>query len=193
MLYVMSLNEKEKEELVIDLLKKGHKTREIAKMAHVSNTTVKKNRQKLTAEVKEEQQEQQGDQRKKPLSVSSQAFNLFQEGKSVVQVTTGLDLTTDQALKIQSDYLMLLNMGLASRILMENRKDLGAYLKLFVFLDGNKVKVKDLNRAVDLAQNIDNMKKEKSQLEYDIDTLIDLKKWYEKELDEIKRKYYKIH
>jgi hypothetical protein len=177
MLYVMSLNEKEKEELVIDLLKKGHKTREIAKMAHVSNTTVKKNRQKLTAEVKEEQQEQQGDQRKKPLSVSSQAFNLFQEGKSVVQVTTGLDLTTDQALKIQSDYLMLLNMGLASRILMENRKDLGAYLKLFVFLDGNKVKVKDLNRAVDLAQNIDNMKKEKSQLEYDIDTLIDLKKW----------------
>jgi hypothetical protein len=192
-LYVMSLNEKEKEELVIDLLKKGHKTREIAKMAHVSNTTVKKNRQKLTAEVKEEQQEQQGDQRKKPLSVSSQAFNLFQEGKSVVQVTTGLDLTTDQALKIQSDYLMLLNMGLASRILMENRKDLGAYLKLFVFLDGNKVKVKDLNRAVDLAQNIDNMKKEKSQLEYDIDTLIDLKKWYEKELDEIKRKYYKIH
>jgi hypothetical protein len=193
MLYVMSLNEKEKEELVIDLLKKGHKTREIAKMAHVSNTTVKKNRQKLTAEVKEEQQEQQGDQREKPLSVSSQAFNLFQEGKSVVQVTTGLDLTTDQALKIQSDYLMLLNMGLASRILMENRKDLGAYLKLFVFLDGNKVKVKDLNRAVDLAQNIDNMKKEKSQLEYDIDTLIDLKKWYEKELDEIKRKYYKIH
>jgi predicted nucleic acid-binding Zn-ribbon protein len=57
----------------------------------------------------------------------------------------------------------------------------------------NKIKVKDLNHAVDLTQNIDNMKKEKSQLEYDIDTLIDLKKWYEKELDEIKRKYYKIH
>jgi transposase len=88
----------EKEKLVIDLLKKGYKTREIVKLAHVSNTTVKKIRAKLTAEAKEEQ-EQQGDQKKKPLSVSSQAFNLFQEGKSVVQVTTGLDLTTDQALK----------------------------------------------------------------------------------------------
>jgi predicted nucleic acid-binding Zn-ribbon protein len=56
----------------------------------------------------------------------------------------------------------------------------------------NKIKVKDLNHAVDLTQNIDNMKKEKSQLEYDIDTLMDLKKYYEAELDEIKRKYYKI-
>jgi hypothetical protein len=116
-------NEKDKEKWVIDLLKKGYKTREIAKLAHVSNTTVKKIRAKLTAGAKEEQ-EQQGDQRKKPLSISSQAFNLFQEGKSVVQVTTGLDLTTDQALKTHSDYLILRNMGKASRALMEHRKDL---------------------------------------------------------------------
>jgi transposase len=181
---------KDKEKLVIDLLKKGYKTREITKMAHVSNITVTKIRAKLAAEAKEEQE--QGDQRKKPLSVSSQAFNLFLEGKSVVQVTTGLDLTTDQALKIQSDYLLLRNMGLASRVLMEHRKDLGAYLGLFDYVNGNKIKVRDLNHAVDLERNIDNLKKEKSQLEYDIDTLMDLKKYYETELDEIKRKYYKI-
>jgi hypothetical protein len=187
----MTPNEKDKEKLVIDLLKKGYKTREIAKLAHVSNTTVKKNRQKLTAQAKEEQ-EQQGDQRKKTLSISSQAFNLFQEGKSVVQVTTGLDLTTDQALKIQSDYLLLRNMGKASRVLMENRNNLGAYLSLFDFVNDNKIKVKELNHAVYLAHNMDNLKKEKTQLEYDIDTLMDEKKWYEKELDEIKREYYKI-
>jgi hypothetical protein len=182
---------KDKEKLVIDLLKKGYKTREIVKLAHVSNTTVKKIRARLTAEAKEEQ-EQQGDQKKKPLSVSSQAFNLFQEGRSVVQVTTGLDLTTDQALKIHSDYLTLRNMGLAARVLMENRNSLGAYLGLFDFVNENKIKVRDLNYAMDLASNIDNLKKEKTQLEFDIDTLIDLKKYYETELDEIKRKYYKI-
>jgi hypothetical protein len=108
------------------------------------------------------------------------------KGKSVVQVTTGLDLTTDQALKIQSDYLVLRNMGLASRILMEHRKDLGAYLGLLNFVNENKIKVKDLNHAVDLTQNIDNMKKEKSQLENDIDTLMDLKKYYEVELNKSK-------
>ena len=183
-------NEKDKENMVIDLLKKGHKTREITKIAHVSNTTVKKIRAKLTAEAKEEQE--QGDQKNKPLSIPSQAFNLFLEGKHVVKVAIELDLTTDQALKIRSDYLILRNMELASRILMENRKNLGAYLKLFDFLDGNKIKVKDLDHAVDLARNLDNLKKEKIQLEFDIDTLMDLKKYYETELDEIKRKYYKI-
>ncbi len=182
---------KDKENMVIDLLKKGHTTREISKMAHVSNTIVKKNRQKLTAEAKEEQE--QGDQKNKPLSISSQAFKLFLEDKPVVQVAIELDLTTDQALKIRSDYLLLWNMGMASRVLMENRNNLGTYLKLFDFLDGNKIKVKDLNHAIDLALNMKNLKQEKAQLEYDIDTLIDLKKYYDTELDETKRKYYKNH
>jgi hypothetical protein len=43
-----------------------------------------------------------------------------------------------------------------------------------------------------LAQNIGNLKKEKAQLELDMDMLMDEKKWYETELDETKRKYYKI-
>ena len=53
-------------------------------------------------------------------------------------------------------------------------------------IDGNSIKVKDLNHAVGLAQNIENLKKEKAQLEYDIDMLMESKKYYEKELDEIK-------
>jgi hypothetical protein len=52
--------------------------------------------------------------------------------------------------------------------------------------------VKDLNHVVGLAQNIDNLKKEKAQIEFDIDTPIDTKKWYEAELDEIKNKHYEI-
>jgi predicted RNase H-like nuclease (RuvC/YqgF family) len=115
------------------------------------------------------------------------------EGKSIVQVAIERDLPTDQDLKIHSDYLVLRNMGLASSVLTENKKNLGAYLGLFDFVNENKVKVKDLNHAVDLAQNINNLKQEKAQLEYDIDTPMDEKKWYETELDEIKRKYYKNH
>jgi transposase len=163
----MSLNEKEKEELVIDLLKKGHKTREIAKMAHVSNTTVKKNRQKLTAEVKEEQQEQQGDQRKKPLSVSSQAFNLFQEGKSVVQVTTGLDLTTDQALKIHSDYLTLQNRQDVVSMLIENENKPTELLELLHYLRESHLSLKDVKEIDDIKKNIKNYKSEMDKLDLD--------------------------
>ncbi len=183
----MLLNEKDRDAMVIDLLKKGLTTREVAKEAHVSFTDIKRIRNKITGDsVKYD------DEKKKSLSIQSQAFKLFLEGKSVVQVAIGLDLSTDQVLKIHSDYLILRNMGMASRALMENRKNLGAYLKLFDFLDGNNVRAEDLNHAVDLAQNISNLKKEKVQLEYDIDTLMESKKYYEIELDKIKNKYYKI-
>ena len=44
-----------------------------------------------------------------------------------------------------------------------------------------------------LAKSISKLKEEKAQLQYDIDTLMDTKQWYENELDEIKREYYKKH
>ncbi len=186
----MILNRQQKENLVIDLLNQGVSVPQIAKQAHVSFSDIKRIRMKETGDVSEEKQ---NDQKKKPLSIPSQAFKLFLEGKSVVEVAIGLDLPTDQVLKIHSDYLILQNMERASRILTENRKNLDAYLSLFDFVDGKNIKMTDFNHAVHLARDISNLKKEKAQLEYDIDMLIDLKKHYETELDEVKRKYYKIH
>ncbi len=189
MLVVMVLNEKEKEVLVIDLLNKEHTARQIAKVAHVSFSYIRKIRMKLAGEVDEEQKEAE---MKKPLSIPSQAFKLFLGGKSIVQVAIELDLPTDQVLKVHSDYFILQNMERASRILTENRKNLDAYLSLFDFVNGNNIKVNDFNYAVGLAKNIDNLKREKAQLEYDIDILMESKKYYEMELDKIKNKYYKI-
>ena len=125
------------------------------------------------------------------MSIPSKAFRLFLGGRSIVQVAIGLDLPMDQVMKVHADYLVLRNMGRTSNVLMENRKDLGAYLKLLDYVKGNSIRVKDLDHATDLAHNIDSLKKEKTQLENDIDTLMGEKKWYEKELDELKREYYK--
>ena len=107
MVVVMAFNEKDKETVVIQLLNKEHTTREIAKTAHVSFSYIKKTRAKLTGEANEVQQ---GDQKRKALSIPSQAFKLFLEGKSIVKVAIELDMPTDQALKIHSDYLILQNM-----------------------------------------------------------------------------------
>ncbi len=155
----MILNRQQKEKLVIDLLNQGISVPQIAKQAHVSFTDIKKIRMKLTGDISEEQQ---GGQKRKPLSIPSQAFKLFLEGKSVVQVAIGLDLPTDQVLKVHSDYFILQNMERASRILTENRKNLDAYLSLFDFVNGNNIKVNDFNYAVGLAKNIDNLKREKA-------------------------------
>jgi hypothetical protein len=83
-------------------------------------------------------------------------------------------------------------MGMASRVLTENRGNLAAYLKLFEYLDENNVKAEDLSHAVGLAHNIGHMKKEKAQIEFEIDTLMDTKLYFELELDKLKSKYYKI-
>jgi hypothetical protein len=184
-------NEKDKENLVIDLLKKGHKTREIAKMAHVSNTTIKKIRQKLTTEAKGEQ-EQQGDQRKKPLSISSQAFNLFQEGKSVVQVTTGLDLTTDQALKIHSDYLTLQNRQDVVSMLIENENKPTELLELLHYLRESHLSLKDVKEIDDIKKNIKNYKSEMDKLDLDTFHAKEFLKYYNQEIDKMKNKYYDL-
>jgi hypothetical protein len=155
MLAVMLLHQQDKEALVIDLLNNGHTTREIAKMAHVSFSYIKKIRMKSTWDANDEQQEE--DQKKKPLSIPSQAFKLFLEGKSIVKVAIELDLPTDQVLKIHSDYLILQNMERASRVLTENRKNLDAYLSLFDFVNGNNIKAKELNLC-GFVKSIDNNK-----------------------------------
>ena len=186
----MILNRQQKENLVIDLLNQGLSVPQIAKQAHMSFTDIKKIRMKITGEVSDEHRKE--GQKKKLLSIPSQAFKLFLEGKSIVQVAIMLDLPTDQALKIHSDYLMLQNMERVSRMLTENRKNLDSYLCLFDFVDGKNIKMTYFNQAVHLAQNMSNLKKEKAQLEFDIDMLMESKKYYEMELDEIKNKYYKI-
>lgn len=78
MLAVMVLNEQDKEALVIDLLNKEHTAREIAKVAHVSFSYIRKIRMKLTGGVDKEQKEVE---MKKPLSLPSQALKLFFGGQ----------------------------------------------------------------------------------------------------------------
>jgi transposase len=183
---------KDKEKLVIELLKKGYKTREIVKLAHVSNTTVMKIRAKLTAEAKAEQQEQQGDQKKKPLSIPSQAFNLFQEGKSLVQVTTGLDLTTDQAIKIQSDYLTLQNRQDVVSMLIENENKPTELLELLYYLRESRLSLKDVKEIVDIRRDITKYKMERDQLDVDTFNAKEVLKYYQSETDKMKNKYYDL-
>ncbi len=86
------------------MLNKEHTTREIAKMARVSFSYIKKIRMKLTGDANEEKED---GQKKKPSSSQSQAFKLFLEGKSIIKFVIELDLSTEQILKIHSDCLML--------------------------------------------------------------------------------------
>ncbi len=187
MLDDMIMNGQDKEALVIDLLNKGHTTREIAKQARVSFTDIKKIRMKATGEVSEKQQE---DQKRKPLSIPSQAFKLFLEGKSIVQVAIGLDLTTEQILKIHSDYLVLQNRGKIASILEENRNNPNRLLETLHYLKENRIGLEDLKDIADIKKNINDYKMERDQLELDTFNAKETLKYHQSEINELRKKRY---
>ncbi len=183
----MISNEKDKEALVIDLLNKDHTAREIAKVTHVSFSYIKKIRMKLTGDVSEVSQE---DQKKKPLSIPSQSFKLFLEGKSIVQVAIGLDLTTEQILKIHSDYLVLQNRGGIVSMLDENRNNPNGLLETLHYLKENRIGLKDIKGIGDIKKSINDYKMERDQLELDTFNAKEVLKYHQSEINELRKKRY---
>jgi hypothetical protein len=178
-------NEKDKEARVSDLLKKGHTTREIAKLARVSFSYIKTVRRKLTGEENEEEV-----QKKKPMSISSQAFKLFLKGKSVVQVAIELDLPTDNILKIQSDYLTLQNRQDFVSILDGKGNSLKGFLEILHHLKENRISVKDVKEIVDIKKEISDLKRERDRLELDNFNAEETLKYFHMDINRIQNKRY---
>ena len=110
----MIMGKKEKENMVIDLLNKGHNVQEISKLVHVSFGFISDVRKKATGE-------NMGDEKEKPLTTSSKAFRLFLEKKTLVDVAISLDLPTEEVLKIHYDYLTLQNNQNVATLLKKHR------------------------------------------------------------------------
>jgi hypothetical protein len=183
----MILNEKEKEALVIELLNKGLPVREIAEQAHVSFTYIKKIRAKITGEVDKDEKE-----KKNPLSIPSRAFKLFLKGRSIVQVAIGLDLPTEQVLKIHSDYLALRNRQDVVSILLDNGNKPTELLKLLHYLRENHLILKDVKEVVDIKRDIKNYKSEMAKLDLDTFHAKEFLKHYNQEIDKLKKTYYDL-
>ena len=84
----MTLSFKEKKDLAINLIEQGVSTRDIAKQAHLSLSTIGKIRKELEGDTSENN--------KKPLSISSQSFKLFEKHKTLIQVAIKLDLPSEE-------------------------------------------------------------------------------------------------
>ena len=114
------LSKKENENLVIDLLNKGHNVQYISKAVHVSFGFISYVRKKATGE-------NIGDDKAKPITSSSKAFKLFLEKKSLVDVAISLNLPPEEVLKFHFDYLTLQNNQEVGAILKQHRNNLGPF------------------------------------------------------------------
>jgi hypothetical protein len=141
----MILSAKEKESLVMDLLNKNYTLREIAAKVHVSFTDVCRIRKKLAGEVVVDDKQKPA----KPSSIDSQAFQLFKEGNSLVDVAITLDISKDDVIRTYSDYLILKNMKEIAAILQEHKNELSTFLKLFNYLKKNNIKWNYIKQSID--------------------------------------------
>ena len=97
----MVLTREEKEKLVLDLYNEGKSTREIAPIAHISFRDIgciidKKEKEKETIEGQVQQ-----------ITQSTQAYKLFSEGKSPIQVAVALNLREPEVAKFYVEYWKL--------------------------------------------------------------------------------------
>jgi hypothetical protein len=141
------LTRKEKEQLVIKLASEGKTTKKIAQIAHVSLGDIGKIIRRFTGEETEYQN--------KDLSLTSKAFQMFNENKSRVDVAIALNLEADDVVILYEDYLKLLNFDKLITIYKELGD--GIYLLNHLFLEmewegiANKNKI---SRFVEMAGKI---------------------------------------
>ena len=178
------LSAKEKEDLVLELLNKGHTQREIAKIAHVSFREIARIRRMIT------DAEKDYDENDKNLSNPSKAFKLFMEGKSLVQVAIELDLETNEVIATYNDYLRLQTMYKVASILKEYKNQLASFLKLFELLKRNRTRVKDIRYAMENVNNINALKSQREKLNEEVQSMIDQKDILLATINNIKKAYY---
>jgi hypothetical protein len=99
------LTRQEKERKVIDLYNNQNKTyRDIAKEVRICPRDIGIILKKASGE------EQNHDKEQSSLSPSSQAYHLFSEGKTLIEVAIALDLTESETTRFYDEYLNLKQM-----------------------------------------------------------------------------------
>lgn len=153
--------------MVTDLLNKGHTARKVAKQAHVSFTDIMRIRAKLTDNSTRDRDKKE----KKPMSLPSQAFNLFLEDKSLVDVTIALDVPSEQVLKFHKDCLNLQQTSKFVSILSRHRDSIPSFLAWFEHIEKRGVKPEDFTVALKCAKDLQTLQKEKENLENELESL----------------------
>ncbi|MGB8934556.1 MAG: hypothetical protein WCC17_05565 [Candidatus Nitrosopolaris sp.] len=147
------LNRQEKEDYVIRLYKEGKSIREIAELVHMSFRDIGT----ITNKVKLQADRERGyiTVDTEPKSKESQAFKLFSEGKSPVEVAIALDLDAGRVRAIYYDYWELKGMFKLAQIYMElGREDLLTLVTLHKIFKHLGMKEHDMFKVLELAKHI---------------------------------------
>src|SRR6476469_6546645 len=120
----MVLTRLEKEQLVLDLHNQGKGTREIAQEVKMSFSQIGTVLKRAT------QQRELGQEQVERTSISTQAYRLFSEGKTSLQVAIELQLKADEAIEYQKEYWKLKQLDSLSQLYEEVKGNIWPFVNL---------------------------------------------------------------
>jgi transposase len=177
--FTNSLNQWEKQELIIKLRKEGGKTyREIAHIAGVSLRDIKPTLRKYERKLQTKKGEENNQKTTKKLSKRIQAYDLFRNGKTTIQVCIDLQLDFEKVRKYWTEFLRLNNMKKLYNIYTENEFHLDYLFKIDYFLLRNNIPIKDMENVLGIAYDTVKLYQIRSNLKAEIEGLKQTKNNY---------------
>jgi hypothetical protein len=168
------LNKFEKHDLVIRLLKEGKTYREICHIAHIAPRDIKLISKKYKQQKRLEQNKKENNNNNnnkssqiKKLSLSSQAFTLFKEGKKIDEVKVLLDIPFKKAMIYWVQYLKSIRMFESFEFYQDHSYDIPTLLSINAFMKRNNISgndvvnvLREVNDIINLNNSISNLKSE---------------------------------
>jgi transposase len=121
----MVLSRQERERLVLDLYNQGKNTREIAEEARMSFSAIGAILKKA------EQENETSKEQTEKMSQAAQAYKLFSEGKSPVDVAIALNLRQAEVSEFYSEYWKLKELYDLSQAYEEIKGDISSFVNLY--------------------------------------------------------------
>jgi hypothetical protein len=157
------IRRQERERLVLELYNQGKTIREIAKEVRISFRDIGIILNKTLEEKTEASKEEQGqdnnnngvenNQQEPHLSLAAQAYKLFSEGKTPLEVAIALNLGESDATKFYKEYWKLKQLHNLNMVYEELRGDIEPLLRLYKL---SKAKGMDIKKVVNLLKMSNN-------------------------------------
>jgi hypothetical protein len=156
----MVITRRERERLVLELYNQGKTIREIAKEARMSFRDIGIILNKTLEEKTEASEEQRQDnnsignnQQEPHLSLAAQAYKLFSDRKTPLEVAIELNLRESEATKFYKEYWKLKQQHNLNTVYEELRGDIEPFLKLFKLAKRKGIGVKQVVNLLAIANN----------------------------------------
>jgi hypothetical protein len=173
-------SEKEKYNLIVELLKEGRTNREICKIVRCSPNEITPIRKTINGEITDTGIDMKGK------SICAQVFDLLEKETSLSQIVIKVDIDPEEAMRLQDKYL---HVSKRDRVisLLKDQKDSVLTIEILEFLRVNPKYWKKIKEIKDLQIMVWNLMVDREEIEQDIKVDKSLLRYYDEQMEKKKK------